>query len=138
MCGLVAQFYTSLSGTEWCSTHAIITVALHIKQYELLLLLLLSRIIVIYYIILKLLRWSRKYRRTYETRPLQRWRSGAQHAQTYMVVDDAGTLEVWQDFHGEFLQRGARVARRESSDPPSHDRAFLAHIRLAWCIWMHI
>jgi len=74
---------------------------------------------------------------TYEARPLQRRRGGAQHAQTYVIVDDAGTLEVWQDFHGQFLQRGTWVARRECSDPPSHDRAFLAHIRVAWCICAH-
>jgi len=62
---------------------------------------------------------------------LQRRGGGAQHAQTHVIVDDTGTLEVWQDFHGEFLQRGARVARRERRDPPTHDSAFSAHIRVA-------
>lgn len=33
-------------------------------------------------------------RQTYKARPLQRGRGGAQHSQTYVIVDDAGTLEV--------------------------------------------
>lgn len=33
-------------------------------------------------------------RQTYKARPLQRRRGGAQHSKTYVIVDDAGTLEV--------------------------------------------
>lgn len=71
----------------------------------------------------------RSYVSTHKASPLQRRGGGAQHTQTYAVFDDAGTLEVRQDFHGYFLQRRARVTKRERRDAPSQYRALFAHVR---------
>lgn len=68
---------------------------------------------------------------THKARPLQRRGGGAQHTQTYVIVDDAGTLEVGQDFHRELLQRRTGVAERERRDAPSQHRALFAHVRAA-------